>query len=311
MEQKLAQFKAKYGDALPNAENRNIAGADRSQTYLDNLQRNILDAEQQESLLQIQLASTSPSLTASVGDWRTELAKARAELADAQQKYTPQHPDVKRLQRAVADLVAKGAASDAAQSAAPPDNPDYQHIKSQLDSTRHELAVLRANAQRVRDQLATYEKNLSTAPNVEREYVQLSRDYENAQARYQDLQTKIKSAALTESVESESRGERFTLMRAPLTPKKPFFPNRLGIILIGFVLGAALAIGTAVFVDMSDATVRGSGDLEDIMSTTPIGAVPILLNHADRSRRRWRWSVLSGAFAIAAVAVGATVLLAS
>jgi len=43
-EQKLAQFKAKYGDALPEAEGRNLAGEDRTRRDLDALQHDIIQA---------------------------------------------------------------------------------------------------------------------------------------------------------------------------------------------------------------------------------------------------------------------------
>src|SRR5262249_51209465 len=153
-----AQFKAKYGEALPTQENRNLAGVDRAQRDLDSFERDTLMAEQQEALLQLKMTEVSPSLTAAVGDWRTNLAKLRADLADAEQKYTPEHPDVKRLRRAVADLAAQGAASEAATSA-PADNPEYLETKSQLTSVRSQLVALRANAARARKDLSTYQAN--------------------------------------------------------------------------------------------------------------------------------------------------------
>ena len=61
-ERQLAQFKAKYGDALPEAEGRNLAGADRARRDLDTLQHDIIQAEQQESQFQLQL-SRLPSAT--------------------------------------------------------------------------------------------------------------------------------------------------------------------------------------------------------------------------------------------------------
>ena len=68
-ERQLAAFKAKYGDALPEAEGRNLAGADRARRDIDTLQHDLIQAEQQESQLQLQLNSISPSLVAAVSDW--------------------------------------------------------------------------------------------------------------------------------------------------------------------------------------------------------------------------------------------------
>jgi polysaccharide chain length determinant protein (PEP-CTERM system associated) len=285
MERRLAQFKAKYGDALPEAQARNLAGADRAYRDIEMLDRDVRAAEQQQALLTLQLNETSPSLTAAVSDWRTELAKLRGELATAEQKYTPEHPDVKRLRRAVADLVAQGGATAAAESGKP-DNPEYLRIQGQLRATQRELEALRANAARARADRENYERNLAGTPNVEREYVRLAREYENSQHRYQDLQEKIKAAALAQTMESEERGERFTLLQAASTPSTPAAPNRLGIILLGFVLSCGVGLGAAVLMDASDPCVRGVDDLESIMGTTPFGAVPVILNAAGRRRVR-------------------------
>lgn len=298
MEKQLAQFKAKYGDALPQAEGRNLAGLDRARRDLETLERNIAIAEEREALLALQLSELSPSLTAAVGDWRMELAKLRAELALAEQRYTEEHPDVKRLRRAISDLAAQGAASSKA--AGQPDNPEYLRVQSQLASARRELATLRAAAERARNELANYEQNLATTPQVEQQYIQLSREYENAQTRYADLQQKIRAAALAQSLESEARGERFGLMKASSVPSTPYSPNRLGIILLGIVLGGGIAIAVAVLVDASDPTVRSSDDLREVLQMEPVSAVPLIMNPMDIRRRRIVWGSVSATYIAAA-----------
>jgi polysaccharide biosynthesis transport protein len=306
-ERKLAQFKAKYGDALPDAEGRNLAGEDRTRRDLDTLQHDIIQAEQQEAQFQVQLSSISPSLVGAVSDWNKELAKTRGELAEAEQKYTPEHPDVKRLRRAVTDLLAKGAGAGSVNGAAP-DNPDYLAVQSQLTGVRRQLSSLRAQEVKKRGDLGLYEKNLATAPNVEREYIQLSREHENVQNSYTDLQNKMKNAALAQTLETQARGERFTLLRAAAAPSKPYFPNRLGIILLGAVLGCGIAFGIAAAVDASDPTLRGNSDLQMIMKTSAIGSIPNLLNPKDLRRHRLVWGSALAGFAAAAVFVAATVL---
>ena len=214
------------------------------------------------------------------------------------------------LKNSIADLAAQGAASSSTGAEAP-DNPEYLRIKSQLDSTRVELAALRASASRARSDLSGYEENLAMAPGVERQYVQISRDYGIAQSRYADLQNKIKEAALAQTLESEARGERLTLLRAPSAETRPASPNRLGIILLGFVLTVGIAFLLAVVKDTADPTVRSTDDLEAIMETTPVGHVPVILNRLDLRHRRLRWGLVSAAYVVAAMAVGATIALAN
>jgi polysaccharide chain length determinant protein (PEP-CTERM system associated) len=305
METRLAAFKAKYGDALPEAQARNLAGVERAQRDLDIVEREILAAEEREALLQLQFEALSPSLTAAVGDWRAELARLRGELALAEQRYTAEHPDVRRLKRAVVDMASQGAASEAAQAAAP-DNPEYLRVRSQLTGVRRELANLRGSAARIRGSLVDYQQNVATAPNVERDYMQLAREYENTQKRYADIQEKIKAASLSQVFESEARGERFTLIRNASAPRTPYSPNRLGISLLGFVLGGGLALLVAVIVDASDPTVRGAEDFEELFAA-PIGAVPPIFNQIDLRRRKLLWGSVSAAY-LAAVFLAVVVV---
>jgi capsular polysaccharide biosynthesis protein len=143
---------------------------------------------------------------------------------------------------------------------------------------------------RARADMSNYEKNLTTAPNVQREYVQLSRDYDNARARYEDLQTKMKNAALAQTMETEARGEKFSLLHEPAVPRVPYYPNRLGIILLGIVIGCALGFGMAAIMDVIDPSVRGSGDLAGLIDMGTLGVVPVMLNPWDRRKRRLGWT---------------------
>jgi polysaccharide chain length determinant protein (PEP-CTERM system associated) len=307
MEHKLAQFKAQYGDALPDAQARNIAGVDRVQRDLDAINEQIRTEEEKEATLSLQLSQTSPSLVAAVGDYRTEIAKLKSELAEAEQKYTPQHPDVKRLRRAVADLAAMGAAGDTFQNTKP-DNPDYLLIRAQLSAVRSNLAALRTRAAQARAEQAHFDEQINRAPSVERQYTDLTRAYQVETARYTDLQQKIKAAALAQNFEGESRGERFTLIRSANMPTSPQFPNRLGIILIGFVLGGAIAFGAVALAEASDPSVRGADDVQSILETSPLGAVPPIRNREEVRRRRLVFGSVTAAYLTAAVVVVFTVI---
>jgi polysaccharide biosynthesis transport protein len=289
MEQKLAGFREKFGGALPEMQAHNLQRIDGLQHDLENTQRELLTAQDKESSLQLQLNTLSPSLSNAVTDWKTQLGKTQADLIDAEQKYTPEHPEVKRLRRALADLRAQGANGTKVGTAAP-DNPDYLAIKSQLDTASREVSGLRAQEDRERADMAQYEKNMNSMPNVQREYTVLQRDYENSQQRYIDLQAKMKNAALAQRMESESKGETFVLLHNASVPDTPYFPNRLGIMLLGIVLGLGLAFGVAAMVDASDPSVRGSTDLSTLLGAAAIGTVPRMLNPSDRRRRKLAWA---------------------
>jgi protein tyrosine kinase modulator len=305
LDKRVAEFKTKYGDSLPEAQGRNLAAIDRLQQDLDAREREMRLAQERINILEIQLTAIPPRLFEPDGNWRTELAQMRAELAEARQKYSEDHPTIRRLERSIAAMGAREATSPS--STARPDNPEYIQVASQLQTARTELAALRAAVERARSQIKDYERNAAMAPEVEREYSQLTRNYELAQERYSEIQTTLSQAKAAETLESEALGERFTLVRRPYRPGAPDSPNRLGIILLGFVLGGALSVGSAALRESSDPTVRSIRDLYELTDVKPIGAIPFMLNATDRRRRIVAWATASLVFAALVVFVGSTV----
>lgn len=308
IEQRIADFKAQHGDALPDAQARTLGALDRSERELTALEGQIRMVEERETLLQLQLSQITPNLFDTSQDWRLELAALRGQLAEAQQRYTPDHPDVRRLRRAIEALNARVAAEDGSGSTLAPDNPEYIRVASQLDTARRELAALRASAAQARQQIKQYGQFRTMAPEVERQYLELVREYNALQVQFGDIQGKLSAAALAETLESEQRGERYTQIRNPSVASMPYSPNRLGIILLGFIIGAALAVAVTAFKEVTDPTIRSARDLLEITDIQPIGAVPIMLNHADRRKRLLIWSSVAAIFAVAVLFVGSAVL---
>lgn len=306
LEERISEFKAKYGDALPDTVERNESGLERTQRELDSTKSEIRVVEQQESLLKLQISQISPTLVASGTDIFTQLGTLRAQLAEAQQKYTPDHPDVKRLTRAINTL------SEQAKLGNPqnikPDNPEYMRVSAELDSVRTNLAAMRANAARAEAQIKEYEKRLSQSPTVERDYVELTRTREIAQQQYAAVQNKLSEAQISKTLESEAKGERYTLIRKAYFPDTPTSPNRRGIILLGIVLGGGLAIGLAALRESSDPSVRSTYDVSELVDLPLIGAIPNLLNPENRRRRQMVWGSVGAVYIIATLIVGIVVL---
>ena len=65
------------------------------------------------------------------------------------------------------------------------------------------------------------------APSIDQKYLELTSEYDNACARYKELKAKQTAANLAQSLESERKGERFTLIEQPQLPEQPATPNRL------------------------------------------------------------------------------------
>ena len=308
LEQRIADFKAEHGQALPEAQARNLGALDRAERDLTALESQIRLAEERETMLALQLTQISPNMFDTSQDWRIELNTLRAELAEARQRYTADHPDVRRLSRAIEALNARVAEDEGALRDIPPDNPEYIRVANQLETVRSELTALRASAAQARSQIRQYSELRSIAPEVERQYLELMRDYNGLQAQFADIRNKLSTAALAETMETEERGERYIQIRSPSVTSMPFSPNRIGVILLGLLIGGALAAALAAFAEVTDPTIRSRRDLLEITDIQPIGAVPVILNRGDRRERLLKWGSVSAIYLAAMLFVGSVVV---
>ncbi len=302
---KIAELKHKYGEALPEFLLRNQSAVEDLLHQQDNLQQQILAAQEKESVLTLQLSQMSPNLITQSGDL-TDVATVRAKLTEAEQRYTPDHPEVKRLRHALETLMAQtGSASGGNQ---PSNNPQYQLTQTQLKAARNELANLQRQFNATTAKLAQRRELVSQTPVAERAVSEIYRHKEALQNEYQRVQDKLQNANLAETFESHQGGERFALVHASSVPGLPVYPNRVGLILIGLVFGAALA-GIAVAVaESTDHRIRSAADLHLPDDIPMLAAIPFISNSGDRWRRRARFTSLLGAYSVAIVVMVAVIL---
>ena len=234
---------------------------------------------------------------------------ARAELADAEQRYGPDHPDRISLQREVTTLEGELAAmpADAGASSTAPveaDNPAYVQIQAQLSATKNDLAALQEQMAKLRAQIEEYQRNISLSPQVEKRYHELTRDYENARLKYAEVRSKQQEAKAAQNLEADRKGERFTLIDPPLPPERPVSPNRVLILALGLVLSVGLAVGTLMMTERFDTSIRGRSDLQELLGTAPLALVPYIVTKAE-IRAAWRrmWATAGSAVAAVCVAV--------
>lgn len=230
-------------------------------------------------------------------------------LEAARAKYSPDHPDVTSLEREVAALEASLAQLPAEQPASARSATQGSVVDSllitlgtQLQTVELELAARQGQRELLKAKLAAYESRMRAAPEVEREFRALSRDYDNALAKYRDIKAKQMEAEVAQQLEQERKAERFTLIEPPQAPAQPIRPNRQAILLLGIVLSAAAGLGLAFVAEALDGRVHGADSVRRVFRESPLGMIPYLENRADRRRRRLRIGV-TASVVIAAITV--------
>jgi uncharacterized protein involved in exopolysaccharide biosynthesis len=235
-------------------------------------------------------------------DVARQLEDAKAQLARAQEKYAPEHPDVLRLTHQVQALQATVAAAPATSKARErthADNPPFIQVKGQLDAldVDHETAIKKRDE--LRAKLDDYEKRLAQEPAVEKQYREIARDLESAQLKYEEIRSKETEVQVSQNLESEHKGERFTMIEPPLPPEKPISPNRFMILMLGFVLSLGAGIAAAMLRNSLDLSIRGVHDIRALLAVAPLATVPLIVTRAEQRRHRrlvlysWQLAIVS------------------
>jgi succinoglycan biosynthesis transport protein ExoP len=244
-------------------------------------------------------------------DRMRQLEEAQAQLARAREKDAPDHPDVVQLQHLVDSLSkqvdAAAGVGQKREATTHSDNPVYIQVKGQLDS----LAVDRDSAVKRRDELRgkfdDYQRRLALSPEVERQYHEMSRELETAQLEYKQILAKQTETAVSENLEAERKGERFTMIEPPQMPEKPVSPNRTLIAVLGLLMSLALGAGAAAAQESFDASVRGPGDIRRLLQVPALASIPHIVTAKELSRRRkivrYSWAGGFVALILAAVAI--------
>lgn len=212
--------------------------------------------------------------------------------------------DTGERNRSTPDTVKKIGSLSAARK---PDNPAYITLRTQIEATDLEIAALLEHEKEIRKEIARYEKKIESAPIVEKEYMSLLRDYENAKAKYNELTSKYLEAKVALGMEETQRGERFTIIDPAQLPESPSKPNRMAIIVISLVLSLAAGVGLAAIREVSDGSLKSADELNRLTGIPVLSVVSLMTSPEERRRKKIKWA--AAAFAsISLIVVGLMVM---
>lgn len=211
----------------------------------------------------------------------------RADLAAARDKYSDDHPDIIKLRKSIAALEAQQAPSaDAPARVAQPENPAYIALQAQLEATLSGMKSLRAKQAQLKAKMASYEQRLVETPQVEREYLDLTRDQENSVTRYREIKAKQAQAQISQELERDRKGERFSLIDPPQLPEQPSSPNRPAIFLLGIILSMAGGVTSAAVLESVDPSVRSSTALAQLLDVPLLAVIPYMQTRQEKLHKR-------------------------
>lgn len=249
---------------------------------------------------EIQALQAELGVDTDIEDLRQQLQGQKRHLSELQGKYLDGHQDIRNTQQVISQLEAsiRTAGNAAAVNHTPEaDNPAYVLLSTQLDATASEAQSVSKLKIELQEKTDRYEEIIKRAPDVEKDYEALLREYTLATNKAQDIKRKQQDAQMSKSLEENRKGERFILIEPPAVPSDPVSPNRPAIIFLGLLLGVGVGLGLAVLREALDGGIQSTGELASLMGEPPLVAIPYIENEWDtnktqKSRRLRRLSAI-------------------
>ncbi len=254
---KIAAFKGKNLNSLPELSQFNMQSVDRVDSDIDRLRDQLRTLKEKEVNLQTQMASV-PKDTSNPD--RERLKQLRAMIVSLRTRYSESYPDVIKTKQEIAELERRlGLSAKDNSLTSAPDNPAYVAFASQLASTQSDIESVKRQLNDFQNRKDGYRRRIEAGPRVEEQYKVLLIERNHLQLKYDDLIKKFMEAKVAQGLEKGQMGERFTLIDPARLPEKPVKPDRPVILVFGLMLsiGAGIAmVGLRQAIDQSAHTVR-------------------------------------------------------
>lgn len=304
--QALQKYKTRYLGELPEQQpsNVNILSGYEAQLYAET---NALDRSEEQRVYLQTLLSTykkeyAPSSTGALpGATRLEIIdkmihSLQAQLANLEAEYTPKYPEVEKVKanlkgweqrrKEALETSADPTKAKSKDSAVISESnaPALVDVEGRLESNKEETAYHERQIKALKEKIGELQARLRVTPLREQQLEEVTRNYQNAQAHYQQLLKKQLQSQLATSLVEREQGERFRMVDPPSLPRRPALPNRLEIVLSGWAVGLGAALGMVAIKETTDDRVRGAADVQELVPLPILARVPVLLSPS-RARR--------------------------
>lgn len=193
---------------------------------------------------------------ATVQNISRELSKKKQELANLSAKYQATYPAVKQVQEEVKQLETQLSEQKAK---------IVKNIETQFQVARKREEDLKASFGQSRNEAIQQNRESS-------ELGLLKQKIETNRKNYEDLQGRLRQA----EVESDFRPSNIRRVQDAEIPIAPVKPNKILNIGLSMLIGLALGIGLAFFLEYLNNTINTAEDVERIVQLPSLGGIPSL-----------------------------------
>lgn len=270
LEDKIAQFKSEYGDSLPELLQFNLSMVSSLEQRLAQGREQRAELTDHISLLNGQLRDDISNADLSLP---AKLEKLRSDRVRLLERYSVSHPAVIQLDREIQSVEKQINSSI---KDADVESTVVKQVKQQLTALQKDLNRLDSQLEKDEASLSDYQGRVARTHQVQRGFVDMTRDYENTLAKYKELRSKQLSAEISENMEAENKAESFSLLDPPRVPREAAKPNRPKLLVMVLAVSLGAGFGFAFLLELIDPRVRGGDQVHSAIGLDPIVAIPYM-----------------------------------
>jgi polysaccharide chain length determinant protein (PEP-CTERM system associated) len=274
---KILQFKADNADIIgevgPNAQSPLPSLSEELKTIDENLRaaqdRKIALASSMDRYR----GSEGGGVDSNVRQLEQQEARQKAHLAQLQEIYTPEHPDVVKAKD---ELEATEAELKRARQSAskPSSNPQLLNIQREIDQVDLEIKSLRRDRDRKSQEIEEARARARINPVKEAQLQSLERDRAQVVEQLNNLGKELKQAEYDAQVLENEKGEQFRIQDWANLPQAPDPPSRKILLAIAAVLGLLSGVGVALVRVYFDQTIYNDYELARVTDLPVLVSIP-------------------------------------
>ena len=193
------------------------------------------------------------------------LERAQERLNQLSAIYADNYPEVVAARAAV-------ARQREVLRAIPPS--DGSVIQVEIAAARSRIEMLASRRSQLVSTISAMDRRTALAPQASYELAMVEREYDNLKRQYEDLREKQLDAQVAANLQSEDKGERFSIVDEPSMPHELISPKRLALLLVGLVAGAGAGVFLILAYELLNGTIHGETSLARIMGAPVMGVLP-------------------------------------
>ncbi len=194
---------------------------------------------------------------------RENLVKLRAEFWDGYPEIVLTKEQIRQVEEELTNLYGRDAIR---MDKAALLDPYLQDLMKQQSETRAEMALLQRRLEQLQISRRDYERRLERSPLVEQELLVLERDYNNMKSNYAMILDKRLNSRIAENIEKRQKGGKFRILDGAKIPNEPIIPNRLRVLVLGFLFGCVSGAGLSILRERLTPQFRGPEDVELLLA---------------------------------------------